>query len=67
MLKLRLECSIIAQDEDTGYWNRRVITGRDIYSFLIVLASALSQIMADVGNYHKVKEIEEMEKGDLPF
>jgi hypothetical protein len=67
MFKIDFECRIVAQDQDTGYWSRRVVTGKDIYSFLIVLASAVSQIMADAGNYHKAKEIEEMEKGDLPF
>ncbi len=67
MLKLHLECRIVAEDKDTEYFHRRIITGKDIYSFLIVLASALSNIMAEAANYHKVKEVEEAEKGELPF
>jgi len=67
MFKLELECRIVAQDEDTGYFHRRVVTGKDFYSFLITLTSALSNVMAEAGNYHKAKEIEDMESGELPF
>lgn len=67
MLKIRLECSVVAEDQDTGYWKREVITGRDIYSFMISLASCLFLINSEAGDYHKAKEVEEMENGELPF
>ena len=67
MFKLELECRIVAQDEEADYFHRRVVTGKDIYSFLIVLASALSNVMAEARNHQRAKEIQEMEKGDLPF
>lgn len=67
MLKLDFECRIVAQDQDTGYWKRRVITGRDIYSFTLALATALHAITTEAGDYHKAKEMEEMENGELPF
>jgi|OpeIllAssembly_1097287.scaffolds.fasta_scaffold402901_2 hypothetical protein len=67
MLKLQIECSIVGQDSETGYWKREVVTGRDIYSFMIALASTLFLINSEAGDYHKAKEIEEMEGGELPF
>lgn len=67
MLKMRLECRIVAEDQNTGYWRRRIVTGRDIYSFLVALCLAMHEITIEAGNYHQAKEIEEIEKGDLPF
>ena len=67
MFKLHLECSIVAEDHDTGYWKRQVVSGNDIYSFMISLATALFLINSEAADYGKAKEIEEMEGGELPF
>lgn len=68
MLKIKFECRVVAQDQDTGYWYRIVTTGNDIYSFLIALCSALHEITIEAGNYNKAKEIEQMEAdSELPF
>ena len=67
MFKVEFECRVVAQDQDTGYWRRRVITGRSIYAFQIALLSALEEIHHEAGNYAKAKEFEEMESGELPF
>jgi hypothetical protein len=68
MFKVKLECGIVAEDQDTGYWRRKLVTGRSIYSFQIALLSALEEIHHEASSYAKMKEIEEMENdSDLPF
>ncbi len=68
MLKVNFECSIIAQDEETGFWRRTVVTGRDIYNFTVAFATTMFGITADHAQYGKATEQDEMEKsGELPF
>jgi hypothetical protein len=68
MLKVNFECRIVAQDEDIGFWRRRVITGRDIYNFTVAFATAMFEVTADHAQYGKTHEHDEMEKnGELPF
>jgi hypothetical protein len=68
MLKLHFECRIVAQDQDSGFWRRRVITGSDIYNFTVALATGLYEIMTDHGQYSRATEQDKMEEqSELPF
>jgi hypothetical protein len=68
MLKIIMEGYIVAIDQDTGSWRRKSVVGKgSVCSILLALLYALEEIQGEAGNYHRVKEIEEMKNGELPF
>lgn len=68
MLRINLECEVVAQDQDTGYWHREIITDRDVFLFLMRFSSLMRMIVIESEEYGRAKEQDEMEKqGELPF
>lgn len=68
MLKIRFECEITAQDQDSGYFKHQKIESRNIYAFTCDLATALVLINQEAADHAKATEIDKMEEqSELPF
>lgn len=68
MLKTDFECIIKVQDQNTGFWKRKVVTGNELYTFTMEFASALFIMMGEAELHRKATEFDEMEEqSELPF
>jgi hypothetical protein len=68
MLKIEIDCHIMAHDEDTKYGRAIATKATNIYKFNVDLNMAIMRIIMEHGEHAKAHEHDEMEKNsELPF